>query len=152
MVVLAWWCEGHGAPWCARAWCAAHWSPLQPQRANPPPRSPGGSWVGAGLAGRGWHWPGLAEGARGARRGLGVVLQPCNCSRSPSGALGSPSQPHLPTIHSARRVLQPLQPSFSGPLSRSVAVTHCGEVISKTSLRLLSEKWCLLWPRTLHLP
>ena len=70
---------------------------------------------------------GCEEGGERAVR----TLQGCNCDVSP----GSPS-PLQPGVECSSRTLVP---SFSGSLSRSVVVTHCSEVISKTSLTFVLE-------------
>ena len=68
------------------------------------------------------------------------MLQGCNCSRSPSAgaraALATPLTDH--PLAGREPSPRPLA-SFSGSLSRSVAVTHCGEVISKTILTFCSR-------------
>ena len=75
---------------------------------------------------------GCEEGGERAVR----TLQGCNCDVSP----GSPS-PLQPGVECSSRTLVP---SFSGSLSRSVVVTHCSEVISKTSLTFCSGVSSLL--------
>ena len=68
----------------------------------------------------------LGEGSgEGAER----ALQPCNCGAGRASWGSSPLTSYPVVVCSA---LWALVPSFSGPLSRSVAVTHCSEVISKT--------------------
>ena len=62
------------------------------------------------------------------------ALHACNCDVS-QGWQPSPCPLQPARVCSSRTLV----PSFSGSLSRSVVVTHCSEVISKTSLTFVLE-------------
>ena len=94
---------------------------------------PGSHWLfwveEAGLA-----RPGLVRGGKWVVRRAVRTLQACNCDVS-LGWQPSPCPLQPARVCSSRTLV----PSFSGSLSRSVVVTHCSEVISKTSLTFVLE-------------